>query len=107
MTCAADGKVRIWKFKDSRSQPLVLEAHTAAVRTAAWSPRKQWLATSDNKGDIIIWNTATWKPEARLVGDGEPIWRLTFSPDGQTLASCGESSAARLWDESGWMKKDE
>ncbi|GAA3095841.1 hypothetical protein [Streptosporangium carneum] len=75
----------------------VLDSHTGAVDTVAFSPDGAVLATADEAGGVRLWNTAAH----RLIGvlPATPILSgvraLAFSPDGGTLAVAGVG--VRLW----------
>jgi WD40 repeat protein len=79
------------------------------VVSVAASPEEQILASASRDGTIILWNSTTGQPVSSLL-QGHPgsVWRVAFSPDGQTLASAGcaqvtahgncEQGEIRLWD---------
>ncbi|RCJ37914.1 hypothetical protein A6770_14080 [Nostoc minutum NIES-26] len=64
----------------------------------AFSPDGQYLATSDTKGEIQIWDTGTVKQLIRCRGHLHWTWAISFSPDGQYLASVADDYLVKLWD---------
>lgn len=65
----------------------------------AYSPDSQHLATGVGSGRIFILEAASGKPLLNLVGHGGgPVKGLTFSSDGQWLASASWDRTARIWD---------
>jgi WD40 repeat protein len=71
---------------------------------AALGPDGRTLATLDEGGEVRLWDVAdpaAPRPLATLEHDmGAAVWRLVFSPDGRSLAACGEKGLT-LWDVSG------
>ena len=71
----------------------------------AFSPSGRIMAYSGSK-HISLWDVITDKPKGGLVGHTKSIKSLTFSPDGETLASGSNDNTIILWDvESHELKK--
>src|SRR5262249_5918089 len=63
-------------------------AQTAPYTIAATPTR---LAANDGN-DIVLWDTATWQPVARLAGHTGPVSALAFLPDGRLLSTADDRS---------------
>ena len=57
-----------------------------SVRTLAFSPNGQELAAGLKNGDLVLMEFPAMKKIAELIGTGEAIHELKFSPKGLTLA---------------------
>ncbi len=66
--------------------------HTAGPDTIPWL-----LATGDAGGTVTVWDLNRRIPRSYSRGSQHHIYRVEFSPDGVTLASCGRY-LVRLWD---------
>ena len=53
-----------------------------AVRTLAFSPNGQELAAGLKNGDLVLMEFPAMKKIAELIGTGEAIHELKFSPKG-------------------------
>jgi WD40 repeat protein len=62
------------------------QAHQTGVATAAFSPDRQFIATSAEKDEIVLWQTTTHREVRRFPLFGEKLQGLAFSPDGRLLA---------------------
>ena len=80
-----------------------LKGHTAAVKTVAFSPDGQYLASAGNDRTIQIWETQTWTLKFILPGHGWPITQLTFSHP-QTLWSSSWDFSLKCWDLSALLR---
>jgi WD40 repeat protein/DNA-binding SARP family transcriptional activator len=84
-------------FGQSVAQPLT--EHGSRVTGAAFSPDSTTLATSDRDGQIILWDSRTWKPiKPPLIGHEASVQDVAFSPDGRFLASGSVDNTVRIWD---------
>lgn len=84
---------------------VIFNARTGAVirtletggytNSAAFSPDGRFLATASSV--ISIWNVETGKREKALRGHTDSIRSVTFSADGEFIASSGGDKTARVW----------
>jgi WD40 repeat protein len=79
------------------SQTIFAEAFGGVV-SVAFSPNGKYLATSDTKGDIQIWNSLTLEKMTDCQEHQHWTWSVEFSPDSQYLASASDDHKVKLWD---------
>lgn len=108
ITIARDGTFRVI---DIINKEVVQEvkAHVstknvAPIIGAALSPNGRWLATGSEDSKVKIWNVASGQLQQTLEGHATSITALSFSPDGQFLASADFSGQLITWD---WQKGEQ
>jgi serine/threonine protein kinase/WD40 repeat protein len=73
-------------------------AFTRDYLKRAEQKEKGWLlAAGSTGGDLTIWDVQAKVPRTYCRGSAYDVYRVAFSPDGMTLASCGRD-APILWD---------
>jgi WD40 repeat protein len=92
-----DGIVRLWDTHTGEAL-LMLEGHSSAVRSVAFSPEAPLLASGSHDHTIRLWNLATRQSVAVLRGHRERVRSVAFSPDGRLLASSSDDYTIRLWE---------
>jgi WD40 repeat protein len=98
------GQLTMWEITNGRPSLINQEqAHTALIKTIAFSANGSLLATGSYDRTILIWDLSQLqrpKPfdEAPLVGHFSFVNSLVFSPDGKTLISAGDDRNLFLWD---------
>jgi WD40 repeat protein len=101
-----DGTARLWNAR-SGAQTMLLEKRTTVVKSLAFSPTQDLLATADKLGDNIvrIWNAADGKLVRELPPEVTGIESLAFSPDGKLLVT-GTTRTAQvaIWSTATWRK---
>jgi WD40 repeat protein len=76
---------------------LILRGHTHRVRTVAFSPDDQWIASGGVDQTVKIWNANTGQELHTLRGHRDDVTCVSFSPDGQQLASASWDRTVKLW----------
>ena len=89
-------EIRLWEV--DTGQPRAGWDAQAFVRSVAFSPDGQTLASGGADHAIRLWEVETGRLEATLDGHAGEVESVAFSPDGRTLASGGGDYPVRLWD---------
>ena len=75
-----------------------MTGHERGVKSVAFSPDGQTLASGSGDSTVRLWDVAAGTLRHTLENPGAGLYSVTFSPDGQTLATGGGDSTVRLWD---------
>jgi WD40 repeat protein/energy-coupling factor transporter ATP-binding protein EcfA2 len=88
-----DGTLKLWDRKGRLSKTLV--GHRAEIRSVAFSPNGQLIASSSFDKTVKLWSKSG--KLLRTIEHTDGVIAVTFSPDGQKLASGGVDHAINLW----------
>src|SRR5262249_37485851 len=91
----SDGTLRLWNVITAQ-QLAISRRHTHAVRSVAFAPDSQILASGSEDKTVRLWNVST-REDLRLRGHHGIVSSLAFSPDGRVLATGGYDRLVRLW----------
>lgn len=81
---AAAQRMRVYRVADGS---VLAELPGMAFGETAWSRDGQTAMTSNGQTESILWDTATWRPRARLSGPAAGnITTFALAPDGRTAA---------------------
>jgi len=92
-----DGSIQLWNLESMQPLAPPLRGHTARIRSLAFSPDGNLLASAGDDRIVILWDVASQKELARLFGHTQQVMSVAFSPDSKVLASAGKEGIIFLW----------
>ena len=69
----------------------------AAVRSVAFSPDGERVASASDDKTVKIWNLSTGEEARTLTGHSDFVYSLAISPNGQTLVSGSGDNTIKIW----------
>jgi WD40 repeat protein len=92
------GMVALWDLNKAKERIRWRVHPDHVVSTTAFSPDGRWLVTGDSGNQVQVWEVATGKRQANLLGHRDWVWSVAWSPDGKTLVSGSSDGTVKLWD---------
>ena len=93
-------KVAFLDLADNKP-PVWLKLSGRAATSLAFSPDSAQLATAGSDQVLRLWDVATQREVATLMGHADRVTGVAFSPDGQTLATSSADHTVMLWSVAG------
>lgn len=87
--------LRLWEVATAKELRSFLSSFSLK---AAFSPEGRLLATTTEKGEILVWDLRQGKEHQRFRSFGARVTALAFSPDGRRLISGLSDSTLLVWE---------
>jgi len=95
-----EGEIILWDAATGAFVQRFL-GHSSPVRSLAFSPDGQYLASGSETGEVIVWRIPTGDLLHRLEGHTSGTWSVAFSADGRRVVSGGLNGELFVWDREG------
>ncbi|UJR15367.1 hypothetical protein I4U23_002315 [Adineta vaga] len=105
-SCSDDMTLKIWTM--TKDTPVHnLQAHSKEIYTIKWSPTGPGtmnpnatllLASASFDSTVRLWDVERGICQSTLVKHSEPVYSVSFSPDGRLLATGSFDKAIYIWD---------
>jgi WD40 repeat protein len=105
-SCSADKTVRLYSYADNIFQHIttIPTGHTKTVRSVAWSPSGETIATASFDANIGVWEQeiedsaeGQWECVCTLEGHETECKSVAYSCNGNYLASCSRDKTVWIW----------
>jgi WD40 repeat protein len=97
-----DGSIQVWEASTGARRWLLFEGSRVPVNALSWSPAITTLASADEQGNVLLWDTRSASLSARhsvldaVSGRPVALLALAWSPNGSQLASAGANGQVVL-----------
>ena len=80
-----------------KTQEVTQLATNFAVESVRFSPDDKTLASFNWRGQVIFWETSSKRAIGEVPAHANAPGALAFSPDGHSLATCGQDRSVKVW----------
>jgi WD40 repeat protein len=94
---ATESEAQLMLWRVATGEQFAVGRGSQVALSLAFSPDGTVLATGGSGHVITLWDVASGRELASLMGHSGTVWQVVFSPDGKTLASFGPDKTVRLW----------
>lgn len=103
MRAAVAGSQRLFSFDlEAGVSSAVGDGHDAKIVAVSWHPERPWVASGDNDGVVVVWDTELWTPVTTVVSFLGGVTQMHWLPSGG-LAVRFSDGATRHFDEISWQ----
>ena len=95
-----DRQIMLWDAIEGKRVRSLGTSGPSPVQVVAFSPRGDQIAVGEVSGgpqEVVLIDPATGDIRSRLTGHSAGVNALTFSPDGQILATAGGDCSIKFW----------
>ncbi|EAW38158.1 NB-ARC domain-containing protein [Lyngbya sp. PCC 8106] len=96
-TCDTDCNIRLWEVKTGKLVA-ICQGHPNWVRSVAFSPDGEMLASGGADRLVKLWNVETGACIKTYSGHEGEVFSVAFSSDGTKIASGSGDCTVKLWD---------
>lgn len=98
--CAGAQDFSIQRFDLSTGKPVALLGHSSWVRGLCFHPKEKLLFSGGCDGKVFVWPFADETPKPTRSWEAHQGWvrAVACSPDGQSLATCGNDNLVKIWE---------
>lgn len=85
ITSSDDFTAKVWDYQ-TKACIQTLEGHSNNVSVCCFHPKLPVIITGGEDGQVIIWNSSTYKVEQSIYNNMERIWAIAYSRDDTKVA---------------------
>jgi WD40 repeat protein/serine/threonine protein kinase len=92
------GTITLWNKETRQSLFLNDDQGHGSIRSVAWGPDSNLLASSTDHLRIKVWDVARGQKKSILRDHKSKVHSTAWSPDGQYIAASSEDQTVKIWD---------
>lgn len=92
-----DFTLKLWDVASGKKLR-IFSGHSEAVRSVAFSPDGQRIASGSEDKTIKLWDISNGRELHTLIGHAADVNAVAFSPDGRVIVSGSSDKTIKLWD---------